>query len=358
VRLTSEAPSPVATEARQRSLLAQVRENRLLSRWAELLPRPAGAPRDAHESDAELLPLPGGGTLALTVDTVAEEIERQLYRRPFTAGRTAAVASLSDLAAVGADPLGLLLAVTLPGDGSDAVQEEVARGVSEACATAGTCVLGGDTSFGPQLTVATVGAGLVPAGAVPLSRTGMKAGDHLFASGLLGLGGALAAARWLSAETGGFGEADYRPRITLPFGRALRGVASACMDTSDGLVATLDQLARLNGLALRIERPLAELLGPEARRAAQDLGLPAFALLAGQHGEFELVFSVPVASLRRLEETGLQPVFLGRAEAGAGLLFGSQPVDGARVRNLWDETGGDVRAYARGLVALDPERSR
>jgi thiamine-monophosphate kinase len=367
VRLTSESRSTgVATAShRHRGLLAEIRENRLLSRWGDLLPRPAGAPRTVHESDAELLPLPGGGTLALTVDTVAEEIERGLYRRPFTAGRTAAVASLSDLAAVGADPLGLLLAVTLPGVDSGAVQEEVARGVSEACTSAGTCVLGGDTNFGPQLTVATVGAGLVPAGIVPMSRTGMKAGDHLFASGLLGLGGALAAARWLSSATrclspaaGGFGEADYRPRVTLPFGRALRGVASACMDTSDGLVATLDQLARLNGLALRIERPLAELLGPEARRAAQDLGLPPFALLAGQHGEFELVFSVPEASLPRLERTGLQPVFLGRAEAGAGLLFGSQPVDGARVRNLWDETGGDVRAYARGLVALDPERSR
>ncbi len=343
-----------------RQLLAQVHENRLLSRWGELLPRPAGAHGRVHESDAELLPLPGGGTLALTVDTVAEEIERRLYREPFTAGRTAAVASLSDLAAVGADPLGLLLAVTLPAAGRncDAVQVEVARGVSEACAEAGTFVLGGDTNLGPQLTVATVGAGLVPAGALPLGRTGMIAGDRLFASGPLGLGGALAAARWLSAEAGSFAESDYRPRVTLPFGRALRCVASACMDTSDGLVATLDQLARLNGLALRIERPLAELLCPQARSVAQESGLPPFALLAGLHGEFELVFSVPEARLLQLEATGLRPVFLGRAEAGAGLFFGSQPIDGARVRNLLDEVGGDVRAYARGLVALDPECSR
>jgi thiamine-monophosphate kinase len=337
--------------------LGEVRENRLLSRWAELLPRSAGALHGVHESDAELLPLPGGGILALTVDTVAEEIERQLYQRPFTAGRTAAVASLSDLAAVGADPLGLLLSVILPGDDGDcdAVQADVARGVSDACSAAGTSVLGGDTNFGPQLTVATVGAGLVPAGVVPLGRTGMRAGDHLFASGLLGLGGALAAVRWLSSVTG-FDEGDYRPRITLPFGRALRGIASACMDTSDGLVATLDQLARLNGLALRVERPLAELLCPEARTVSTALGLPPFPLLASQHGEFELVFSVPEEHLGPLERAGLRPVFLGRAEGGSGLFFQSRPVDGARVRNLLAEAGGDIRAYAQRLLALDPER--
>jgi thiamine-monophosphate kinase len=353
VRVTSEA-----SRTDRRSLLGEIRENRLLSRWADLLPRPAGALHRVHESDAELVSLPGGGTLALTVDTVSEEIERGLYRRPFTAGRTAAVASLSDLAAVGADPLGILLSVTLPGDDGDcdAVQAGVAQGVNEACSLAGTCVLGGDTNFGPQLTVATVGAGMVPAGVVPLGRTGMKAGDQLFASGLLGLGGALAAVRWLSSSAQGFGEDDYRPRITLPLGRALRGIASACMDTSDGLVATLDQLARLNGLALHVERPLAELLCPEALEVSQALGLPPFPVLAGLHGEFELVFSVPDERLPQLERAGLRPVFLGCAEAGSGLFFQSHPVDGARVRNLLDDTGGDVRAYARGLVALDPER--
>lgn len=347
------------------SALLEVAENRLLSRWAQLLPRPASAAHSVHESDAELLPLPGGGTLALTVDTVAEEVELGLYRRAFTAGRTAAVASLSDLAAVGADPLGLLLAVTLPRGDPAAVQSEVARGVTDACAEAGVHVLGGDTGSGACLAVTTVGTGLVPPGVAPLRRTGMGAGDWLFASGLLGVGGALAAARWLATASAvgaagerGFAEEEYRPRVTVSAGRALRGIATACMDTSDGLVASLDQLARLNGLALRLERPLLELLHPEAARVAAALGLPPFALLAAAHGEFELVFSVPEERLVALAGAGLQPVFLGRACEGRGLSVGPRPIDGARVRNLLEETAGDLPAYARGLIEMDPEGNR
>lgn len=336
--------------------LTEVHENRRLSRWAELLPRPGSMPHAVHESDAELVPLPDGSTLAVTVDTVSEEVERGLYRLPFTAGRTAAVASLSDLAAVGADPLGLLLSVTLPEGEAEAAQAEVARGVRDACSEAGTHVLGGDTNTGPRLAVGSVGVGILPAGARPLRRTGMRPGDRLFASGLLGLGGALAAARWLGSANG-FDEDAYRPRVTLAAGRTLRGLASACMDTSDGLVATLDQLARLNGLALRVERPLAGLLCPAAREVATAVGLPPFCLLAGLHGEFELVFSVPEERLPLLERSGLRPVPVGRAEEGAGLFLGSREVDGTRVRNLFEDVGGDVRAYARALLALDPERS-
>jgi thiamine-monophosphate kinase len=354
VRVTAALPTLPC--ARNRAALAEIDENRLLSRWAELLPRPADELHGVHESDAELLPLPNGGTLAVTVDTVSEEIERRLYRQPSTAGRTAALASLSDLAAVGADPLGLLLSVMLPAAEATAVQTEVARGVRAICAEAGTAVVGGDTSLGNRLAVTTVGVGLVPAGTAPLHRSGIAPGDLLFAAGPLGLGGALAASRWLAASALDFDEDDYRPRVTLPVGRALRGLASACMDTSDGLVATLDQLARLNGVALHVERRLGELLHPEAVRVAEALGMPPFALLAGAHGEFELVFSVSPVRLAGLERSGLQPLFLGHASEGTGLFFRSREVDGARVRNLLDVTNGDIAAYARALVALDPER--
>jgi thiamine-monophosphate kinase len=341
-----------------KSVLREVKENRLLGRWADLLPRSVDELSGVHESDAELVPLPGGGTLALTVDGVSEEIEQGLYQHPSTAGRVAALASLSDLAAVGADPLGLLLSVTLPQDDASGVQEQVARGVQEVCTQAGVHVLGGDTSSGPRLTVTSVGVGLIPAGIAPLRRTGMRSGDWLFASGLLGQGGALAASRWLGAGDQTFGESDYRPRPTLEAGRSLRGIASACMDTSDGLVATLDQLARVNGVAVQVERSLEELLEPKARRLAASLGLPPFAFLAGVHGEFELVFAVPEERLVSLGLTSLTPVFLGRVREGAGLTFRSRPVDGARVRNLLDQTAGDVEAYARALVALDPESVR
>lgn len=332
-------------------LMEEIAENRLLSRWAALLPRSPDQLGAVHEADAELIPLPGGPVLALTVDTVAEEVRLGLYREPFTAGRTAAVAALSDLAAIGADPVGLLLSVTLPRAGRSQIQEEVSLGVSEVCAKARTCVLGGDTSEGETLSISCIAAGVLPRETVRM-RTGMRPGDLLFGTAPFGLGSALAAARW-SVSPGLFDEAAYRPEARLAEGRALRGIASCCIDTSDGLVAALDQLTRLNGHAIRIDRPLADLLHPRAEAVRARLGFSALAFLAGQHGEFELVFSVPPdrhGELRRVSgEMGWSPLPIGVVEPGRGVFAGDRVLDGAKWRNLWEETGGDVEAYVKAL---------
>jgi thiamine-monophosphate kinase len=337
-------------------LMDEVLENRTLGRWAERLPRAPGQVGGLHEADAELLPLGDGRLLALTVDTVDEEVRLGLYTSAFTVGRTAAVAALSDLAAVGAVPMGLLLSAGLPVGSGPEVQDALARGVADACRDAGTHVVGGDTNETAALSVTCVGAGLVPAEAV-LLRVGLRPGDLLFASGPLGLGSALAAARLVSAPSGVFPEERYRPRVRTAHGRALRGIASACMDTSDGLLATLDQLARLNGVAVRIERPLPELLDPDAEAVRRQLGLSAFAFLAGNHGEFELVFGVPPRRIPDLERAAAalawRPLGLGRVERGGGLWAGDEAIDGAWVRNLLAEVGGDLPAYLRALSAVE-----
>jgi thiamine-monophosphate kinase len=259
-------------------LREEIAENRLLARWGALLGRAPGQLGRFNEADAELVPLGDGRLLALTVDTVDEEVRAGLYRDPRTVGRIAAVAALSDLAAVGADPLGLLLSVGLPCEDRERVQEGVARGVREVCDATGTFVLGGDTNESEALTVAGFAAGLVPSGSA-LTRVGTRPGDVVAVSGPVGAGSALAATRLLGGAStlAGFGEGDFHPLPRLREGRLLRGVASACMDTSDGLVATLDQLARLNGVAIRVTRAEEELLEPGATSVRAHLGLPAFA---------------------------------------------------------------------------------
>lgn len=332
----------------------EVAENRRLTRWAELLPRAPQQVGGVHETDAELVPLGGGRLLALTVDTVAEEVQLGLYRDPRTAGRIAVVAALSDLAAVGAEPIGLLLSVTLPARDADATQESVALGVAEAAGEGGTWVLGGDTNEGPALTVGCSAAGLVPADSV-LTRMGSKPGEGVFVAGPLGLGAARAAAAFLG-EPSLLPEDEFRPPSRLRHGRALRGVASAAMDTSDGLLATLDQLSRLNGIAIRLTRPAAELLHPRAAAAGLRAGLSPLALLAVLHGEFELVFTVPESRRRALADAATRldwaPVEIGVTEPGRGLFDGVRPVDGARVRNLLSDSRGDLGAYAAALAQL------
>jgi thiamine-monophosphate kinase len=188
----------------------------------------------------------------------------------------------------------------------------------------------------------------------------MRAGDRLFASGPLGLGGALAASVLFDLPPSLFAEGDYRPPARLAEGRLLRGIASACMDTSDGLLATLDQLVRLNGVRIRVAQPLERLLHPRAEAVRQALELPPFPFLAGHHGEFELVFSVPPADLERLREAaagiGWTPLEIGRVEEGESLNLGDRWVDGARLRNLLDDVGGDLEAYLQGLLELGSDQ--
>jgi thiamine-monophosphate kinase len=334
-------------------LMNDILENRMLARWGELLPRAPGQVGALHEADAELVALGDGRLLALKVDAVVEEVAVGLYRSPRTVGRIAAASTLSDLAAVGADVLGVLVCATLPSTDREAVQTGVALGLRETLDPAGVFVLGGDTNEGERLSVAVAAAGLVPRDAV-LTRVGARPGDRVFVSGPLGAGGALGASVLLGI--GSMGEEAFRPVTRLREGVLLRGVASCCMDTSDGFVATIDQLARINDVGFRIDAQTADLLHPAAVAARSATGLPAFPFLASYHGEFELVFTVPSARLtllrQRAQSLGWTPIAVGVVEQAPGVRFGDVEVDTGRLRNAIETCGGDIAAYLRVLLEI------
>lgn len=333
----------------------EVQENRLLAGWTRFLPRRSPAQVGAiHESDCELVALGRGRLLAITTDAVDEEVELGLYPDATVAARMAVVATLSDLAAVGATPLGLVTSVCLPRDRPAAALAELAAGIASAADAAGTFVLGGDTSEGAALRIACTGVGIVPAESV-LRRVGLLPGDHLFATGPLGAGAALAAVRLvgLCPRAVGVDAAAFHPPCRLAEGDALRGIASACIDTSDGLVAALDQLARINEVAIDVEADPESLLAPSARAARALAGASALTVLSTMHGEFELVFGVPAAHLEELAAVAARldwrPVAIGRVRAGRGLTVEGVRLDGARVRNAWAEANGDLPRYLRTL---------
>jgi len=335
-------------------LMNDILENRLLARWGELLPRAPGQVGGLQETDAELVDLADGRLLALTVDAVVEEVAVGLYREPRTVGRIAAAASLSDLAAVGAEALGVLVCATLPRDERAKAQAEVAQGLRETLDAAGVFVLGGDTNEGDRLALALTAAGLVPREQV-ITRVGARPGDRVFVSGPLGEGGALGASVIL--KLGAMGEDAFRPVTRLREGVLLRGVASCCMDTSDGFVATIDQLARINEVGFRVDARSGDLLHPAAAALCRASGMPAFPFLASYHGEFELVFTVPPTRVPLLEERarslGWTPISVGVVEARRGIRFGAVEIDAARLRNALEMSGGDVEGYLKTLLSVD-----
>jgi thiamine-monophosphate kinase len=208
------------------------------------------------------------GALALTDDAavLTEEAERDtvVTADALTAGvhflpddppnliaSKALRVNLSDLAAKGAEPIGYLLALALPQSINDAWLGEFARGLGEDQKAFGVSLLGGDTTATPgPLTIAITALGRVPRGSM-IRRSGAKPGDGVFVSGTIGDAGAgLAILQGKTGEDTGeeFLIGRYRqptPRVSL--GRALRGVAGASLDVSDGLIADLGHIAKTSG---------------------------------------------------------------------------------------------------------------
>ncbi|TNE88109.1 MAG: hypothetical protein EP330_15745 [Deltaproteobacteria bacterium] len=311
--------------------------SREFARIAALRARVGAGPRTQRnapfESDCELLQL-GEQLLALTVDTLGDELREGLVADLYSVGWLAAVASLSDLAAVGARPEGLLCSLSLPEEDSSRLD----AGLADALAAHGVGLLGGDLQFDSQLSVTTVGVGTV---AHPLTRRGTRPGDVLFAAGAFGAGNLLALTHLPEHE------AAYRPRVD--FDRWLAHVprVRACTDSSDGLLGALHNLADGVGFEVDLERvPFVDAV----REVCAVTGLPLAGFAAGVVGDYGLVFTAAPAHGAALETAGFAR--LGRAVEGPHRLVHGEAlwvVDEASVASLAEARSAE--ALLAGLAA-------
>lgn len=334
-------------------------ENVMVRRRVEAFPRSPLQLNGLGESDAELVRLSGTGLLlAVTTDAIVEEIEVGLYRDPWLIGWMTIVASASDLAAVGADPLGVVLNQTLPPDLDPGWEMRLQTGIRRACSACDLFLLGGDSNSSDRIHMQSTAIGTVPTDEAML-RTGGRPGDHLFVSGSLGLGSVFAAEA-LAGPSDGPG-LSFRPIARLREGQHIRTFASCCMDTSDGAIATLDELMLRNGFGVQLTRPVSELLHPAAAAWTERAGVPAWIPLAGPHGEFELVFSVPPTRLdsfrSAMSDAGILFLPLGIAREEPGLVLapedGSRRLETAAIRNLGPRAAEDPRRYVAQVMSLE-----
>src|SRR6202167_2514435 len=214
--------------------------------------------------DAALLRMPAHAELVAAVDTLVEGRHFPIGSDARSIGHRALAVNLSDLAAMGALPAWATLALTMPSANDDWLRQ-FSGGLLDLADAHGVALVGGDTTRGP-LTISVQLLGHVPRGRA-LRRSGARAGDLLAVTGTLGDAGA--GLHFLGASP----PPDTRPaalelirRFEYPlprvqFGLAARGIATAAMDLSDGLVGDLPKLAQASGLAahVAVERlPLSE----------------------------------------------------------------------------------------------------
>jgi thiamine-monophosphate kinase len=205
--------------------------------------------------DAATLGVPGGGPLVASVDSVVEGVHVDLsVCSPGDVGWKALMGALSDLAAMGAAPLGALVALCVPGgSGEGAVALGVMEGVAEAVRASGCPVVGGDVSESGQLVVAVTVLGTVEGGdGQPVPRSGARPGDVVVVTGPCG--GSAAGLRRLRAGDPWGGEAYRRPRARLREGQVARlHGAHAMIDVSDGLSLDLHRLADASGVGFQLD---------------------------------------------------------------------------------------------------------
>jgi thiamine-monophosphate kinase len=311
------------------------------------------------ESDAELLRMPDGSVLAATTDCIAEEIATGLYSDPEHIGWMTVVVNLSDLAAVGASPLGLLLSESLPPDFPETQLKEVQRGIAAACAATGVFVLGGDTNDSIAWQMGGTALGWIPAGAPIICRKGAQPGDVLYGSGPMGLGSAYAFSVLLNGDRT---SVSYRPLPRLKEGALVRSFGSACIDTSDGFFHGLSNLLEVNAIGFQIEVPLTSMTHPAALRISQAKKIPAWIFLAGPHGEFELLFTIPEpnenAFLDAAHKLDWKPQRIGICTAETACTLKTKtgsylPFDPVKIANVYVESGTEPTNFLTQLLSLE-----
>jgi len=251
--------------------------------------------------DCALLSVGEKQLLAISTDTLVSGTHFLPDIDPADLGYKALAVNLSDLAAMGADPAWLSLAITLP-EVNQPWLATFSDSLFELLNYYGMQLVGGDTTRGPLSMTLTI-QGLVPAGRA-LTRSGAQPGDWIFVTGTLGdsaAGLAILQQRLTvndAADKATLLQRHLRPSPRVLQGQALRGLASAAIDLSDGLISDLQHVLNASGCGARID--LDALPYSDALRQQVPVEQALHWALAGGE-DYELCFTVPEINRGALE---------------------------------------------------------
>ncbi len=271
--------------------------------------------------DCALLQMPADQSCAVSTDTLVNGIHFPDNAPAFLLGQRALAVAVSDLAAMGATPIGFTLAITLPQ--IDAVWlQAFSEGLSAMAQRCAIGLVGGDTTRGPLAMTVTV------MGAVPkqqaLLRSAAQVGDLLCVSGPLGAAAAAVPVVLgeidpvtLAADTlEQLLAAYWSPQPQLQLGQYLRGKAHAALDISDGLLADCGHIAKASKVCLQIQQAKV----PVAAAARQLLGESAALECALSGGDdYQLAFTLAMDELTLLQQHFPGVQVIGQVGVGSGV---------------------------------------
>ncbi|MDR3282198.1 MAG: thiamine-phosphate kinase [Candidatus Methanoplasma sp.] len=293
--------------------LKDVGERALVRNITNILrPGPFVGPGD----DAAVVSVDGGKVVAST-DMVSFERHFPSGMTYEQFGWTAAAVNFSDMAGMGARPIGLLASFAMPGDMDESALYDMVSGMDQCAEYCNTHVVGGDTKLGPGIIVGTALGSLD--GRPPLLRSGARPGDMVAVTGRLG--GAAAAFAALENDIGD----DYSllpllvpaPRVDEGVALSSSGAATSCMDLSDGLAEAARSICRASHVGMEIQMEFVP-EGGDVSDICSRTGLSRTDALLYWGGDYELVFTFRREDMPRLRSDELDFSVVGVVTNGDG----------------------------------------
>jgi len=257
--------------------------------------------------DAAILDVPNGQHLVVTSDALVGDVHFLRTQSPQDIAHKVVGVNLSDLAAMGAHPRAVFLAAQFPKDINEPWIADFASGLAESLAPSGAVLMGGDTVSTPGPLAFTLTALGFQSQKHVLTRAGANVGDALFVSGTIGDG-----ALGLLSATGKLPEHEdlyqryARPQPRLALGQALaeRGLATACIDISDGLIADVGHICEQSNTSATLEYSSIPLSNSAQALVLEQPDLKD--LIVGGGDDYELAFTVKAEHLATVFALGLE----------------------------------------------------
>ena len=277
----------------------------------KILPRSERQLNRCFESDAEWV-LFEAGTMAVNMDAFSEE-DHLAADNPYVLGWNMTVGSISDILASGGIPMYYGHCLTIGPDWDIAYVKDMAKGIGDALKAYDVAFIGGDFGRGSHWHYATTTIGR--AQGKPLGRNGANVGDGIYITGQIGTGNLEAAVEIFGQNAALKSMAGrFIPKYQVRRREAeyIRRYATSAIDTSDGVLNGLLTLAKGSGCGFKVSQLPYLKVG---EMAAKMLKLPKELLMAGECGEYELLFTVPRANetalKNEIEKQGLSMVRIG-----------------------------------------------
>ena len=339
--------------------LTQLNEFSSLHQHLQLFKRSPLQSESLFQSDAEILHMSENSYLAFSLDVVGDEQAWGLISDPRQLGRHALETALSDLAAVGVWPKGFLQGLIIGRNHDQAFIEAVLLGVNDIADKYGLFLFGGDTASGQSFSLHLTVLG--HSTTKPITRLGMNVGDRIYSTANPGKGNSLVAERWFNRNQVLSNESDFLANARLKEAEIIKSYATSMIDSSDGFLNSLDLLVRVNTKGISCPQSLDTLLHPLAKQVRSKYSISPWTLLAGEFGDYELIFSIPrdksVAFENEYRKQFNDLVFVGDVivtpEVQLKNLSGTSiAYDASIARNLYRDRSMDQQAYMNAFVKL------